>query len=857
MLAWWCERVFCERTGLVDGDRGSVLQGLRPSWYRFTTTFRHRSSGYLAVVLLIGLVGGLAMASVAAARRTASSPSVVFASTNPSDLAGATAAVNPLIGDSTGYNQSVTRAIARIPHVKRVESYSGIDFLPLQRNGLPLNAPNFYQPSAGNGYGSINGLAFDEDKVIVTKGRMADPRRADELMLTAQGASALFVHVGSTLPVGIYTNAQTQLPGFGTAAVSPIRVIDEKVVGIFVDASTIVHDDADAGSGTNNVFTPALTRTLLGCCVNYTVTGLQVEGGSRNVAKVAAEISSALPIGVPPFASLRPQLAKAQRAVEPEALALGVFGGIVALAALLIAGQVIGRQLRFDADDRVVLRGLGAGPAVTVTDGLIGMLGAVVAGAVLAGATAVGLSPLSPLGPFRPEYPHPGVGFDWTVLGSGMALLVVGLAAFTVVMAERYAPHRFPRLLWDADRPSRLVTAVAGSDLPTPAVTGIRFALQPGSGRRAVPVRSAIFGAVLAVVVIIATVTFGASLDSLVSHPSFYGWNWDYMLVSGADIPEQQVATLLDHDRYVSQWSGVYTVPLDLGGQSVPVLGESPGAEVGPPTLSGHGLDASDQVVLGATTLADLHKHVGDAVTLTSAQPAQRLRIVGTAAMPAIGGSVGPLHTEMGTGALIDYRLIPAVDRNPFANPLTGPNAIFVRVRPGLSRSAAERSLARIAQATSNTANFGVTVTGVLRPAEIVNYRSLGDTPLFLGLGLAGGAVAALALTLVTSVRRRQSDLAVLKTLGFTSGQVTSTIAWQATVAVGLGTVIGLPLGIGLGRWLWDVFARDIHAVPAPAVPAGIVAGIAVGALVLANVVAFLPGRLAARTPVASLLHSE
>jgi len=37
----------------------------------------------------------------------------------------------------------------------------------------------------------------------------------------------------------------------------------------------------------------------------------------------------------------------------------------------------------------------------------------------------------------------------------------------------------------------------------------------------------------------------------------------------------------------------------------------------------------------------------------------------------------------------------------------------------------------------------------------------------------------------------------------------------------------------------------------------GIVAGIAVGALVLANVVAFLPGRLAARTPVASLLHSE
>lgn len=834
------------------------MRGLRPSWYRFTTTFRHRRGGYLAVVLLVGLLGGLAMASVAAGRRTASSPSVFYASTNLSDLEGATAVVNPLLGSNAGYDPSVVRAIAHLPDVRRVESQVGVDFLPLQHDGSPLNAPNWYPPSAGNGYGSVDGLSFDQDKVIVTKGRMADPRRADELMLSAHGASALFVHVGSILPVGIYTNAQTQLPGFGTAAVAPIRIIDERVVGIFVDGSTVVHDDADAGSGRDDVFTPALTRPLLGCCVNYTTTGVQVIGGSRNVAKVAAAISSVVGSGYPPFASTEPQIAKSQRAVEPEALALGVFGGIVALAALLIAGQVIGRQLRFEADDRVVLRSLGAGPAVAVTDGLIGMVGAVCVGALLAVAVAVALSPVSPLGPFRSVYPVPGVSFDWAVLGSGVGLLVVGLGGFTVFTAVRYSPHRFPRLLWDVDRPSRVVAVVAGSDLPVPAVTGVRFALQPGSGRRAVPVRSAIFGAALAVVVIVATVTFGASLSSLVSHPAFYGWNWDYMLVSGADIPEQQAATLLGHDRYVSRWSALYTIPMHLDGQAVPVLGQSPGAQVAPPTLSGHGLDAPDQVVLGAVTLAELHKHMGDSVTLTSGvQPPERLRIVGTAAMPAIGGSVGPLHTEMGTGALIDYRLIPAADRNPFANPLPGPNAILVRVRAGQSRAAAQASLTRIAQATSNTSNFGVIVTGVLRPAEIVNYRSLGNTPLFLGLGLALGAVAALALTLVTSVRRRQSDLAVLKTLGFTTGQVTSTIAWQATVAVGLGTVVGVPAGISLGRWLWDLFAREIHALPVPAVPAGVVAGIAVGALVLANLVAFLPGRLAARTPVASLLHSE
>ena len=46
----------------------------------------------------------------------------------------------------------------------------------------------------------------------------------------------------------------------------------------------------------------------------------------------------------------------AERAIAPESIALGAFGAIAALAALLIAAQLIGRQLRLDGDDRVVLR---------------------------------------------------------------------------------------------------------------------------------------------------------------------------------------------------------------------------------------------------------------------------------------------------------------------------------------------------------------------------------------------------------------------------------------------------------------------------------------------------------------------
>jgi hypothetical protein len=292
---------------------------------------------------------------------------------------------------------------------------------------------------------------------------------------------------------------------------------------------------------------------------------------------------------------------------------------------------------------------------------------------------------------------------------------------------------------------------------------------------------------------------------------------------------------------------------LQINGQTVPVLGESPNAAVAPPVLSGHGLESSGQVVLGAVTLAQLQKHLGDTVEVKSGPSVSaRLRVVGTMAMPTPGSGL-----EMGTGALVPDQLLPAIDRNPFDDPIPGPNAILVRLRNGFNRSAELRSLNKIAQATSNTANFGVMVSGVLRPAEIVNYRSLGATPVYLGSGLAVGAVAALGLTLIASVRRRRRDLALLKTLGFTGRQLAATVAWQSTIAVVIGTIVGVPLGIALGRWLWDLFARNIHAVPAPSVPSLSVILIAVGAIVLANVVAFLPGRLAARTATALLLRAE
>jgi ABC-type transport system, involved in lipoprotein release, permease component len=99
------------------------------------------------------------------------------------------------------------------------------------------------------------------------------------------------------------------------------------------------------------------------------------------------------------------------------------------------------------------------------------------------------------------------------------------------------------------------------------------------------------------------------------------------------------------------------------------------------------------------------------------------------------------------------------------------------------------RRLERIGDPLSRIRSVeGIEALPVQRPAEIVNYRTMGTTPLVLAGMLAAGAVVALALTLAASARRRSRDLALLKTLGFVRRQVVAVVIWQASVPVAIGT---------------------------------------------------------------------
>jgi ABC-type antimicrobial peptide transport system permease subunit len=133
----------------------------------------------------------------------------------------------------------------------------------------------------------------------------------------------------------------------------------------------------------------------------------------------------------------------------------------------------------------------------------------------------------------------------------------------------------------------------------------------------------------------------------------------------------------------------------------------------------------------------------------------------------------------------------------------------------------------------------------------------MGVTPVLLAGSLAAGAIVALGLTLAASVRRRRRDLALLKALGFTKAQLSASVAVHSTVVAIIGLLVGLPLGVVLGRLLWVLFAHEIYAVPAPTVPMLALVLLAIGALVLVNLAAAIPGRIAARMPTALLLREE
>ena len=805
---------------------------------------RRRWRSVVVLTLLVGIIGAVVMAAAAGARRSDSALPRFIASSRSAD---AQVSVTAIGGAST---PAKLRAFSRVPDVAAMAVLNAL-FAVVPR------APNLTATAAAadTKFGTV------VDRARIVAGRAADPAAADEVTIGEALAAQAHLGVGDRLDIQTYSRAQlTSDAEPGPPAGPRVRL---RIVGI-------VRRPLDLGdrgaSGGVLVLTPAFNRAHFGRTgskqVGYFLNVLRIRtrhGAADIPAVVAAarrifgrsSVSAASPAAV--------ESGGAQNAIDVLTFALWAFAGVAALAGVVATGIVLTREISLMRVDQATLRALGvtrsqrvamSGPQVLLVAG---------GGALLAVLGAVVASPLFPLGVARRADPDVGVHADWLVLTLGVfaiAVVVVTIASLAALRAtHRSSLDVVPRA---PGRRSTIVELAARAGMRPSATNGLRMAIQPGRGDTAVPIRSAFLGAAFGVLGVTLVLVFASSLNHLVETPRLYGATWDFKLAdanagSGCGRGDYGIT----RTPGVAALASVCFGNTEIDGRPVTGWGFTQvRGMIEPEIVAGRAPAGPRQIALGSDTLDALGKTVGDTVQARcvhfckGSNKILSYRIVGRAVFPTLG--LGQ-ETMADGAALTGHGYAPLFDQNSF-------NRFFLgRYAPGADRASVDRRIAAIPEFAS--AQFGSTQraqpSGPVVPPEVDRLRNVGGLPAILGALLGGLALLAVGHALVTAVRRRRRDLALLKTLGFDRAQVRATIAWQATTLATVGLVIGIPSGLIVGRLVWRSVADGLGVSNTATIPTLALLLAIPAVLALVNLIAFFPARAAAETRPAVALRSE
>jgi hypothetical protein len=827
-------------------------------WWRATVRRSWRQS--LALALLGGLLGAVALGAVAGARRTDTAYGRYLAASRVSD---ALVNVNGVLPGMPALRP--ISLISALPGVVSHVAYIGVEAYPVVHGHVD-------QSFITDGLdASLDGEWFTQDRMTVLSGRLPRLGSASQIVLTPLIARMFGTGVGGHVTYAYYRGNADGIP-VGRPFTHTYRV------AAIVEVPPALVDESDQQQGA--ILPPGATRRVLSA-YTYAWVGLRLAHGTAGIPRLEQELAKLA-------ASMQRQIrqtthqnltdlsfpvertdlvhGQVQQAIRPDAAALTIFGLVAALALLILVGQGLAQMLSRAAPDVAVIRAVGGtriqAALAAALPGVTGILG----GVMLALAGAVAVSPLAPVGPVRQLDPSRGLQADWLVLGPGAVLLATALLGLLALLAGRSVRWAGRAAV---GRPSVIARKAAASGLPASAAEGIRQALQPGSGRNAVPVRSTLLGSAAAVTAVVAAVVFNASLVGLITHPARYGWDWDVVIQAeagyGAFTPGVMTRLLRDEPA-VAGWSEMAFTQLQVDGQSVPVLGiRRHRGSVQPPTTSGRALSGPDQIQLGSVTLAELGKHVGDSVRIGSGRFARTVTIVGTVTLPSFGLGAAE-HVSLGRGAMVPEDTLLATEGLTGQHPAgedeshpAYPSAVAIRLAPGTTATQRARLISHIVSANPDRSPGG---TYELRrdqalAAQVVNAQQLGGQPLALAIGLAAGAVLSLALTVLGSVRRRRSELALLKALGMTRRQIRLVIAWQTTFTLAVSVGVGGPLGLLAGQWAWRWFAGSLGVVPVTVVPTLVIVLGAVILVAAGNLLTSVPAAMAARTRPATWLRAQ
>jgi FtsX-like permease family len=797
-----------------------VRAGLRQDW-----------RGLALLTLITAVMGAVVLAALAGARRTDTAVAQFL------QYAG------PLQGQVSA-DPATFAKIAALPGVAYTETGALMLAVPVAIDGRPVTANE----------GEVITQAIvhrpPQSRAIVLAGRDAVQSRANEVMLNESAAQALHAHVGSVLEMRGYRPSELQQVMNGSRLPLDVSLGSVVVTGIIrlpTDLTDNAAADADVtytGQG-DVIATAAFYQQYAASVGNFLGMSFQLKQGAAGLSAFVAQVrhlagnDAQVELGDDNAAAG----AFAQRGTTLEALALLVFAIIVALALLVVVGQSLARQTYAAAGDFPALRSLGATPRQLILTALAPGALVAAAGMLLAIPAAYALSVFTPVGLARRAEIAPGFAFDAVALLGGAAVLALLLAGRAALAAPR-AVRTGARAAAADRRGAGLAGRLAARGLSPAAVSGIQLAFEPGRGRAAVPVRAAIVGMAAALAAVLAALVFGSSVSHVIGDPAVAGWDWDVTVGNphSGDISAQAVPRLRA-DTFVSGFTVTAMGDARLDGRDdVTVVGlQTVTGRVVPPVLAGRLPDAPGEIALGGRELRALGKSVGDTVLASGPHGQVPLRVTGEVVLsPEITNE----QTQLGSGAVMTMQGAAAVSGSPMPR-----NVFLVSLRTP-SGPASPAAISILKQ------QFPGTVLPAVPPPEVRDLSGVSGLPLILAFVLMLLACGIIAHTLLTSVRRRRRDLAILKTVGFVTSQVRATVAWQATALACAGLIVGVPLGLLAGRWAWILFASQVAIVPAPVISPLTLLAIPV-VLLVANAIAAIPARSAARTQPAVILRSE
>ena len=757
----------------------------------------------LVIAVVAGLGAGVTLAAATGSRR---------ASTGWERFRADTASANATLAPPFDADEDLLGQVARLPGVTAMGSFIYAAISPATID--PAN-------ESGSFAAFDAGFLTSVYRPRILEGRRADPKRADEITVNSVMADRAGISPGDRVPLRA-----------GWADIGNFKSLGEVTV-------TGIHrgqlDVGPVGGNPNMLLGNAFYRAHAKTIAELEVQGgppfvvVRLAAGDAGVADFERRVQ-AIYGGQALVTSAAQDEAVIVDAVNVQTLGLGLLALAAGLATLVAAVQAVSRLLAAERADIVTLRSLGMRRRDLVTAGaLIGGVAGVGA-AVLGVAVAVLASRTAPSG-LAGQLEPPGLRVEPLILVGGAMVLVGALTGMGALLAARI------------DRPQRAGRAQGALGTgPLPLRLGLHWTFSratPGAATSAA--RAAVVAVVVGMAGIAAVVTFAASLDRLVDTPRLYGWDFDGGLKSGdqgspdREEFEKDTRGLADDPRVTGlTWGSVATVAVNGQPFEIFALEQARGL-VHPTVIEGRPAVGSDEVTLGTDALSAFGLHVGSRVKMGEA--GLPFRVVGRAVYPELG-----FNSDLSSTGAVTADALERLQGEPsiaFA---------LVNVRPGADAAAV----------LGDHDDPGVVDSGVpFVPPRVANIQGVGDLPWIMAGFLAVLAVTAVGHALALSVRARRRELAVLRAMGAVRRQVAAAVWSQATLTAVLGSLVGVPLGVALGRQAWALVADGVGVVDAPATAWALLGASALSMFAVANLIASGPAWLAARLRPAAVLRSE